>query len=234
MKGRGLHEGSMPGPGCMEEGERQGRESGTWRDMRTWEIRNRETRLTSLLGVSAGADFIAGKSDWWVVGEVTRRNSKAGQKVSKATDFLHTVQFSKTSIVVYFQARDPDCRLHLTHTVVNVSTYQLGVSVWVIQKCTHSGLCKDLFFSQTRALLCCLKWLDGVKANVVAILRLWDGNFASKEQLSHCAQRQEAGDMDRMGSLLDLPLTGEEKPSLEGPDRLLTFLLIYSTFLPLN
>lgn len=77
-------------------------------------MRNRETRLTSLLGVGAGADFITGKSDWRVVGEVTRRNSKAGQKVSKVTDFLHKVQCSKTSIEVYFQARDPDCRLHLT------------------------------------------------------------------------------------------------------------------------
>lgn len=216
--------------GVRGRGESQGHGE-TWG---TCETRNRETRLTSLLGVGAGADFITGKSDWRVVGEVTRRNSKAGQKVSKATDFLHQVQCSKTSIEVYFQARDPDCRLHLTHTVVDVSTNQLGVSVWVIQKCTHSGLRKDLFFSQTRALLCCLMWLDGVKANVVAILRLWDGNFASKEQLSHWAQRLEAGDMARMGSLLDLPLTREEKPSLEGPSRLLTFLLMYSTFLPLN
>lgn len=36
------------------------------------------------------------------------------------------------------------------------------------------------------------------------------------------------------GALLDLPLTGEEKPSLEGPCRLLTFLLIYTTLLPLD
>lgn len=90
------------------------------RNLRNGKQRDQAHLLT--IGSRAGTAFIAGKSDWQVSWGSDQKEVKAGQKMSKATDFLHKIQCSKTS-VVYFQARDPDCCLHLTHATVDVSTY---------------------------------------------------------------------------------------------------------------
>lgn len=152
--------------------------------------------------------------------------------MSKATDFQHKVQCSKTSIV-YSQARDPNCHLHLTHTVVDVSTFsqeclsELNKSVLTV---AYAKICfshkRELSWVASSDLMC-----QGQRYCSSQVMR-WQLCLQGAALTLH--ERQEAGDMARMGSLPDLPLPEMEKPSLEGPCRFLTFLLIYSTLLPLN
>lgn len=71
----------MPGPGGMDGGERQGHGGALdiWmRNLRNGKQRDQAHLLT--VASRAGADFIAGKSDWQVVGEMTRRKLKQGRK----------------------------------------------------------------------------------------------------------------------------------------------------------